>query len=132
MTDFRCATARLDSWAMQPLRVDTAAVQATAARWRASVGEPNATAAPAGLGLSCQASAAAVSAAHADVTAFTAALAKRVGTRATRVVEADGRYIANEADEPAICVLPAPRRARHHPLAWRPARWSPGTPVRSP
>jgi len=69
-----------------------------AAGWGASAGKLNVTAAPAGLGLSCQASAAAVNAAHADVTAFTAALATRVGTRATRVVEASNRYIANEAD----------------------------------
>jgi len=58
---------------MQQLRVDTAALQAMASRWGASVGELSETAAPAGLGLSCQASAGAVSAAHADVTAFTAA-----------------------------------------------------------
>ena len=58
---------------MQQLRVDTAALQAMASRWGASVGELSETAAPAGLGLSCQASAGAVSAAHTDVTAFTAA-----------------------------------------------------------
>jgi len=82
----------------QPLRVDTAALQETATRWGASVGELNATVAPAGLGLSCQASAAAVNAAHVDVTAFAVALAARVGTRATNVAVADTRYIANEAD----------------------------------
>ena len=71
--------------------------------------ELNATAAPAGLGLSCQASAAAVSAAHADVTAFTAALAKRVDTRANRVVEADGRYITKEADLADEMAAVAPR-----------------------
>lgn len=80
------------------LRVDTAGVQAMAARWGASVGELNSVAAPSGLGLSCQASAAAVDVAHADIAAFTAALSTRVGTRATRVTEADTRYIANEAD----------------------------------
>ena len=82
----------------QLLRVDTAALQAMATRWDDSVGGLNETAAPAGLGLSCQASAVAVNAAHADVTAFTAALATRVGARATHVTEADSRYIANEAD----------------------------------
>ena len=71
--------------------------------------ELNATAAPAGLGLSCQASAAAMSAAHAEVTAFTAALAERVDTRATRVVEADGRYIAKEADLADEMAAVAPR-----------------------
>ncbi len=54
--------------------------------------------APADLGWSFQASAAAVNAAHADVTAFTTALVTRVGTRANHVAEADTRYIANEAD----------------------------------
>jgi hypothetical protein len=32
-----------------------------------------------------------------DIAAFTAALATRVGTRATHVTEADARYVANEA-----------------------------------
>lgn len=73
-------------------------MQAMAGRWAASVGALSDTAAPAGLGLSCQASAAAVAAAHAEVTAFTAALAARVGAHATHVSEADARYVANEAD----------------------------------
>jgi hypothetical protein len=80
------------------LSVDTVALRAMAIRWGASAGELTATAAPGGLGLSCQASAAAVGVAHADVTAFTATLAARVGGRATDVVEADSRYIVNEAD----------------------------------
>jgi hypothetical protein len=46
--------------------------------------------------LVCQASATAVNAAHADITAFTVALATRVENRATHVAEADTRYIANE------------------------------------
>jgi hypothetical protein len=83
---------------MRLLRADAAGAQAMATRWGASVGELNETAAPSGLGLSCQASAAAVSAAHADIAAFTAALATPVGTRATRVAEADTRYVANDAD----------------------------------
>jgi hypothetical protein len=53
--------------------------------------------APEGLGLSCQASAAAVDAAHVDVAAFTAGLAARVGVRATGVAQADTRYLAQEA-----------------------------------
>jgi hypothetical protein len=80
------------------LGVDIAGVEAMAARWGASVGELNTAAAPSGLGLSCQSSAAAVDAARADIAAFTAALATRVGTRATHVTEADFRYVANEAD----------------------------------
>jgi hypothetical protein len=64
------------------LRVDTAGVQAMAARWGASVGELNKAVPPSGLSLSYQASAAAVVAAHADIAAFTAALSTRVGARA--------------------------------------------------
>jgi hypothetical protein len=81
---------------MQRLRVDTTGVQAMAGRWGTSVGELSAGVAPTGLGLSGQASAAAVNAAHADTAAFTAALAARVGICATHVAEADARYIANE------------------------------------
>jgi hypothetical protein len=81
----------------QELRVDTAGVQAMAARWSASVGDLHEVAAPTGLGLSCQSSAAAVDAAHADVAAFTAGLASRVGERATGVVGATGSYLAQEA-----------------------------------
>jgi len=94
---------------MQPLRVDTAAVQAMAGRWGPSVGELNATLAPAGAGLSCQASAAAVSAAHAEVTAFTASLAARVDAHSASVGVADARYLANEADAVDQMVAVAPR-----------------------
>jgi hypothetical protein len=80
----------------QMLRVDTAGVQAMAARWGASARDLDETAAPAGLGLSCQASAAAVNAAHVDVAAFTAGLAARVGVRATSVTQADSCYLAQE------------------------------------
>ncbi|OBG28973.1 hypothetical protein [Mycobacterium sp. 852002-51057_SCH5723018] len=83
---------------MQLLRVDTAAVQEMAGRWAASVGELTETEVPAGVGLSFQASAAAVTAAHTDVTSFTAALATRVGTHATHVGQAEAGYLANEAD----------------------------------
>jgi hypothetical protein len=69
-----------------------------AARWGTSAGELSETAAPAGLGLPSQASTAAVDAAHADITAFTAALATRVDARATRVTETDTRYMSTEAD----------------------------------
>ena len=81
----------------QMLRVDTADVQAMAARWGASAGDLDETAAPAGLGLSCQASAAAVNAAHVDVAAFAARLAARVDVRATSVTQADSCYLAQEA-----------------------------------
>jgi hypothetical protein len=82
----------------QQLRVDTIGVQAMADSWGASAGELGATTAPIGFGLSCQSSAAAVNAAHADITAFTAGLAIRVSVRATHVTEANARYIANETD----------------------------------
>jgi hypothetical protein len=81
----------------QQLRVDTAGVHAMATRWGAAVGQLDETVTPTGLGLSCQASAAAVDAAHVDITAFTAALAARVGDRATGVTQADTSYIAQEA-----------------------------------
>jgi hypothetical protein len=72
-------------------------VQAMATRWGALTGDLGQTVAPAGLGLSCQASAAAVEAAHVDVAAFTAALGARVGDRATGVTQADTSYVAQEA-----------------------------------
>jgi hypothetical protein len=52
-----------------------------------------------------------VNAAHADITAFTTALATRVGTHAIRVAEADTHYLANEADsanELAAAARPIP------------------------
>ena len=82
----------------QNLRVDSGGLQTMATRWSASVGELNATVAPTGLGLPSQASAVAVDGAHADVTAFSAALGARVIARAAHVVEADTRYVANETD----------------------------------
>jgi hypothetical protein len=78
------------------LRVDTARVQAMASGWGTSIDELQALTAPAGAGLSSQPSAMAVNAAHAEVAAFTEALAARVDTRATHAAYADGRYIANE------------------------------------
>jgi hypothetical protein len=81
----------------QALRVDTAGVDAMATRWGASVGDLTGTVAPAGLGLSCQVSAAAVNSAHVDVAAFTAGLAARVGERAGGVARADTSYRAQEA-----------------------------------
>ncbi|WP_227371034.1 hypothetical protein [Mycobacterium fragae] len=91
------------------LRVDTAGVQAMAARWGASAGELDATVAPPELGLSCQVSAAAVNAAHGDVAAFAAGLAARMGVHATGVAQADSCYLAQEAasaSELAAVALP--------------------------
>ncbi|MBV8293627.1 MAG: hypothetical protein JOY55_17790 [Mycobacterium sp.] len=82
----------------QQLRVDTVGVQTMAGRWGTSAGELSETLAPTGFSLSCQASAAAVNAAHANVPAFTAALVARVGARAARVADVDTRYIAADAE----------------------------------
>lgn len=93
----------------QTLRVDAAGVQAMAARWGASASDLGQAVAPAGSGWSCQVSAAAVNAAHADVAAFTAGLAARVGEHATRVVVADTRYLAREAaSATALAAVAAP------------------------
>ena len=82
---------------MPQLRVDTAALEAVAASWGTSAGELTAAAAPAGLGLSSQPSAAAVNAAHADVAIFTADLAARVDMRAQHVTDANTHYIAHDS-----------------------------------
>lgn len=93
---------------MQQLRVDTGAVQVMATRWAASVDGLGAIVAPVGPSLSCQASAAAVNAAHVDITAFTAALAARVNNYAAHVGAADAGYLANEADAVAQMTAVAP------------------------
>ena len=80
------------------LRVDTSGVQAMAARWGVSAGELHQTPAPSGLGLSCQASAAAVDAAHADVAAFATGLAARIHGHVNGVAAADASYLAQEAE----------------------------------
>ena len=90
------------------LRVDTAGVQLMATRWGASVGDLDEMVAPAGLGLSCQVSAAAINAAHVDVAAFTAGLAVWVGERATVVAQADTRYLAQEAASATALAAVAP------------------------
>jgi hypothetical protein len=84
------------------LRVDTAGVQVMAGRWHGFTGDLSGGSEPgAGLGLSCQPSAAAMNAGHADVTACTAVLAERLRGGAARVAAADSRYAANEADSTA-------------------------------
>ena len=80
------------------LHVDTVGVQAMASSWGTSAGELTETVVPIGFGLSCQPSTAAVNAAHADITAFTTALANRVSARAAHDSDANTRYITNEAD----------------------------------
>jgi hypothetical protein len=68
-----------------------------ATRWGAAVGDLHEVQAPTGLGLSCQTSAAAVTAAHAAVTAFSTGLSARVGEHATGVTQAHASYLAQEA-----------------------------------
>lgn len=80
----------------QPLRVNSAALQAMATRWGAWVGDLHLSAPSAVLGLSCQASAAAVLTAHIEVDAFMAALSAQVRARAAHVTEAGSRYNATE------------------------------------
>lgn len=82
----------------QQLRVDSLSLQMMANRWAAVSGELGQTTTAAGLAVSSQASAAAVSAAHAEVTGFMEALATRVRARATHVVDANARHVSNEAD----------------------------------
>ncbi len=96
------------SLVQQTLRVDIAGVQAMAARWDASLDGLTGTVAPAGLGLSCQLSAAAVNGANVDVAAFTAGLAERVGACATGVAQANTRYLAQEAESATELTSVAP------------------------
>lgn len=84
------------------LRIDIAAARTMASGWGTIIGELHALAAPAELGLSGQASVAAVDAAHAAAAAFRQALAAQVQNRAASVVDACGDFIGNEfgsADE---------------------------------
>lgn len=81
----------------EQLFVNTAAVQTMVSGWSELVGELNTIAAPARSGLSGQASAAAVNAAHAATAAFTQALAGQVWSRAAQVGEARTSFLANEA-----------------------------------
>jgi hypothetical protein len=92
----------------QMLRVDTAGVQAMAVRWGASAGDLGETTAPAGLGLSCQVSAAAVDAAHVDVAAFASGLAARVGVHASGIAGVDTCYVAQEAASATALAAVAP------------------------
>ncbi|MCV7102254.1 hypothetical protein [Mycobacterium palustre] len=94
---------------MQLLRVDAAGLQGMAGRWAVSVNELTRTEVSTGPGFSCQASAAAVTAAHTEVSGFTAALATRVETHATHVGEADVGYRANEADAANAMAALTPR-----------------------
>jgi len=98
---------------VQPhFRVDPGALRTLTTRWGALVDDLNATTAPARLGFSCQASAAAVSGAYGDVTAFSAALAARVNLRASYIAEAETGYLANEAASANMLAAVAPSAIR--------------------
>ncbi|MCV7077977.1 hypothetical protein AWC27_06130 [Mycobacterium szulgai] len=77
-------------------------------RWHALIGDLSGGTSPSLLGLSCQASSAAVRAANADIAAFKTALVVQARARALEVAEADSRYVRNElsaADELATVVV---------------------------
>jgi hypothetical protein len=83
---------------VEKLRVDTAALRGMASRWGGLAGEITEGSRPAGSGLSCQASAAAVHAAHAAIAKYERALVARMHAGAIHVADADSRYGANEAN----------------------------------
>jgi hypothetical protein len=92
---------------VEKLQVDVAAVQVMAGRWQAQAADLGAGATP-GLGLSCQASAAAVNTAHAETAVTTAAMTRRVQTTAAKVAAADTGYVANEANSAAKLAVTVP------------------------
>lgn len=81
---------------MDTLRVGVEDVKVMAVRWHAHAAKLGAGAPPP-VGLSCQPSAAAVSAGHAALAIAAASLTGRVQANATKVATADTRYLANEA-----------------------------------
>ena len=97
---------------MEPvLRIDSADVTAMAGRWQTLAGDLSGGVEPvSGLGLSCQPSAAATSACHADVMSGTAVLAERLLAGAAQVDRADTRFAANEADSAATVAAVADSR----------------------
>lgn len=78
-----------------------------ATRWSALAGDLGDTVPPPTLGLSCQPSAAAVTAAHGDVALFASGLAARVSSRSSAVAEAEHRYAWTEAASAAEFSLTA-------------------------
>jgi hypothetical protein len=85
---------------MAELRVGVEDLQMMFARWQAQAATLGVSAPPT-LGLSCQPSALAVDAGHVAVEAAATSLRMRVQTGATKVAEADTRYVANEASSSA-------------------------------
>jgi hypothetical protein len=85
---------------MTELRVGVADLQIMSVRWQTQAATLGVSAPPT-LGLSCQPSAQAVNAGHAAVAAAATSLRTRVHTGATKVAEADTRYVTNEANSSA-------------------------------
>jgi hypothetical protein len=83
------------------LRVATDELLATARGWHGLSAEIAAVA-PSGLGLSCQASAAAVNAVHASAAAAGEAFAARTQTTAVKTAVASAAYVSAEANSKDI------------------------------
>lgn len=84
----------------QQLSVDTAAVRMMAVGWRSCASEL-VTNAPPNLGLSCQATATAVSLGHSSIMVAGASLRDRVHTTATKASDANIHYLANDKSSAA-------------------------------
>jgi hypothetical protein len=86
---------------METLRVATNDLLAAANRWHGLSAELGG-AAPSEVGLSCQASAAAVNAVHAGVAAAGAEFAERTQVTAVKTAAAGTAYASNEANSSAL------------------------------
>ncbi|KAA8955763.1 hypothetical protein [Mycobacterium sp.] len=82
---------------MEMLRVATDQLLATASGWH-GLSADLAAVPPTGLGLSCQASAAAVNAVHAGAAAAGEAFAARTQTTAVKTAVASAAYVSTEAN----------------------------------
>jgi hypothetical protein len=87
---------------MQMLRVATDELLAAASSWHGLSAELLTTTTPSGLGLSCQASAAAVNAVHASAAAAGAAFAARTQLTALKTTAARLAYLSTEANSEHI------------------------------
>ena len=85
---------------MTELRAGVEALRVMSARWQTQAATLGVSAPPT-LGLSCQPSALAVNAGRVAIEAAAMSLRTRVRTGATKVAEADTRYVTNEANSSA-------------------------------
>ncbi|VBA55033.1 hypothetical protein LAUMK142_04920 [Mycobacterium pseudokansasii] len=90
------------------VRINTASVQETTTGWSVLAAGTTAVMPPAITGLSCQPSAAAVSAADAMMSGFAAALSARITSYTGKVTAAVDGYTANEANSAAEMTAVAP------------------------